>query len=157
MRIFSFFRRYHTKKTKQRFYASPSLNPSTLERNELLSLLHNHEADSNARALRHQARSIATASPLINGYFDTLDSEIFGDNGIILDLHSQDPSLNTKIEALFKSWRECIPDSHLDFWDIESLVLLYLKRCISTFKIKVISHLQSNCSYFLFSLVRVRL
>lgn len=128
MRIFSFFRRYHTKKTKQRFYASPSLNPSTLERNELLSLLHNHEADSNARALRHQARSIATASPLINGYFDTLDSEIFGDNGIILDLHSQDPSLNTKIEALFKSWRECIPDSHLDFWDIESLVLLYLKR-----------------------------
>ncbi|MCI6217838.1 MAG: hypothetical protein MR629_04815 [Helicobacter sp.] len=76
MGIFSFLsRRRHTKKTKQRFYASPSLNPSTLERNELLSLLHNHEADSFARALRHQARSIATASPLISGYFDTLDSE----------------------------------------------------------------------------------
>lgn len=94
--IFSFLsRRRHTKKTKQRFYASPSFNPSTLERNELLSLLHNHEADSFARALRHQARSIATASPLISGYFDTLDSEIFGDNGIILDLHPQDTSLNT--------------------------------------------------------------
>ena len=129
MGIFSFFKRRHSHThKKQRFYASPSLNPSTLERNELLSLLHNHEADSHIRALRHQARSVAHASPLVAGYFDTLDSEVFGDNGIILDLHSQDPSLNTKIEAMFRAWRECIPQSHLDFWDIESLVLLYLKR-----------------------------
>lgn len=125
----SFFKRHrHTKKIKQRFYASPSLNPSTLERNELLSLLHNHEVDSHTRALRHQARSVAHTSPLVAGYFDTLDSEVFGDNGIILDLHSQNPQLNTKIETLFKSWRENVPHSHLDFWDIESLVLLYLKR-----------------------------
>ena len=129
MRIFSFFKRQRqSHKARQRFYASPSLTPSTLERNELLSLLINHEADSHTRALRHQARSVASASPLVAGYFDTLDSEIFGDNGIILDLHSQDPSLNAKIESLFYSWRERIPDSHIDFWDIESLVLLYLKR-----------------------------
>lgn len=129
MRIFSFFKRHRqSPKPKQRFYASPSLTPSTLERNELLSLLINHEADSHTRALRHQARSVASASPLVAGYFDTLDSEIFGDNGIILDLHSQDPQLNAMIESLFYSWREHIPDSHIDFWDIESLVLLYLKR-----------------------------
>ncbi|TLD80168.1 phage portal protein [Helicobacter sp. MIT 05-5293] len=130
MGIFDFFTKNKKVKneSKKRFYATPSLYPSELEKNEILSLIHNAPIDSHIRAIRYQARNIATSSALINGYFDTLDKEIFGDNGIILDLHTQDSKLNTDIENKWWAWREHIPYCALDFWDIESLSLLYLKR-----------------------------
>ena len=112
----------------KRFYTAPSLNPSELEKNEILSLISNLPIDSQSRALRYQARNVATSSPLLSGYFDTLDKEIFGDNGILLDLHTQNAALNKDIESKWWVWRENIPYSHIDFWDIESLCLLYLKR-----------------------------
>lgn len=128
MGIFDFFFKKQKGKIPKKFYASPSLYPSELEKSEILSLIHNAPPDSNIRAIRYQARNIATSSPLINGYFDTLDKEIFGDNGIILDLHTHDCKLNTDIENKWWEWRENIPYSSLDFWDIESLSLLYFKR-----------------------------
>ncbi|WP_334090986.1 hypothetical protein [Helicobacter typhlonius] len=81
MGIFDFFFKKQKGKIPKKFYASPSLYPSELEKSEILSLIHNTPPDSNIRAIRYQARNIATSSPLINGYFDTLDKEIFGDNG----------------------------------------------------------------------------
>lgn len=131
MKLLNLFKRYlpnNKKPIAKKFYATPSLNPSELERNEILSLISNLEVDSKAQALRYQARNIATSSPLLSGYFDTLDKEVFGDNGILLDLHTQDTALNKYIESKWWSWREQIPNSNLDFWDIESLCLLYLKR-----------------------------
>lgn len=112
----------------KKFYATPSLYPSELEKNELLSLIHNNKIDDNIRAIRYQARNISTSIALINGYFETINSEIYGDNGIILDLHTQDSNLNKYIENLWWNWKENIPYSHIDFWDLESLILLYLKR-----------------------------
>ena len=102
----------------KRFYTAPSLNPSELEKNEILSLISNLPIDSQSRALRYQARNVATSSPLLSGYFDTLDKEIFGDNGILLDLHTQNAALNKDIESKWWVWRENIPYSHIDFWDI---------------------------------------
>lgn len=105
MGIFDFFFKKNKPKVSKKFYATPSLYPSELEKSEILSLIHNSPPDSNIRALRYQARNIATSSPLINGYFDTLDKEIFGDNGIILDLHTQDSKLNIEIETKWRQWR----------------------------------------------------
>ena len=128
MGLFDFFKKKQKSKISKKFYATPSLYPSELEKNEILSLIHNAPIDGNIRAIRYQARNIATSSPLINGYFDTLDKEIFGDNGIVLDLHTQDSKLNREVEAKWKAWRGNIPYCALDFWDVESLSLLYLKR-----------------------------
>lgn len=129
MRLFSFFKKSKPKPAKTNFYATPpSLDPSELERQELFRLLSNTQADAYFAPLRAQARSIAVSSPLIAGYFDTLNSEIYGDNGITLDMASPNAQLNTRIEKAFLRWRDDIPGSPLSFWEIESLVLLHFKR-----------------------------
>ncbi|WP_104696402.1 phage portal protein [Helicobacter salomonis] len=117
-------------KPKTRFYhpAPPSLSPSELERDDLARLLGNARVDAHFSALRAQARSLSTSSALLAGYFDTLDKEIFGDNGIPLDLYSENAELNSQIEKAFLAWRHNIPGCPLSFWEVESLVLLHYKR-----------------------------
>ncbi|WP_104750813.1 phage portal protein [Helicobacter salomonis] len=126
---FNFFKKSPPKPKIRRFYAQPpSLDPSELEKQELFRLLSNTEVDAYFAPLRAQARSISLSSPLVAGFFDTLDKEIYGDNGIALDMASDDARLNTQIEKAWLAWRSDIPFSSLDFWEIESLVLLHLKR-----------------------------
>ncbi|MCE3037502.1 phage portal protein [Helicobacter sp. faydin-H20] len=127
MRFFNFFKKPQ-KKVKKNFYQFPSLSPTELEREELFNLINNAPLDEYAKSLSYQARSLSIANPLINGYFQTLDSEIYGDNGITLDVSSSNKALNKKIEDAFYLWREKLPRSDLDFWDIESIALIYLKR-----------------------------
>lgn len=129
MGIFSFFKKQTPKAKRVNFFATPpSLDPSELEKQELFRLLSNTQADAYFAPLRAQARSIAMNSPLIAGYFDTLDSEIYGDNGIVLDMSSTNAALNQLVEKAFLRWRGCIPFSSLNFWEIESLALLHFKR-----------------------------
>ncbi|CCB80772.1 portal protein [Helicobacter bizzozeronii CIII-1] len=127
---FNLFKKKPPIPPKKRFYnpAPPSLAPSELERDDLLRLLSNTRVDANFSALRAQARSLSTTSALLAGYFDTLDKEIFGDNGISLDLYTPNAELNTQIEQAFLAWRHSIPECPLSFWEVESLVLLHYKR-----------------------------
>lgn len=116
------------KKISKNFYNFPSLNPSDLEKNELLNLINNSKIDDYTQSISNQSRSLSTSNALINGFLKTIDSEIFGDRGITLDLSSKDRLLNKKIEDTFFDWREKEQDGGLDFYDIESLVLTYLIR-----------------------------
>ncbi|TLD97881.1 phage portal protein [Helicobacter jaachi] len=126
--IFAPFFKKGTERQTKRYYAAPSLNPSLLERSELLNLALSSSFDTHIAQLRNQARALSVSNPIINGYFQTLEAEIFGDNGIILDLHSPNAALNKKIETLWTLWREQSQAQNLDFWNIESLSLLYLVR-----------------------------
>ncbi|WP_104682307.1 phage portal protein [Helicobacter felis] len=127
---FDFFKKKPPKPNKTRFYhpAPPSLAPSELERDDLARLLGNSQVDANFSALRAQARSLSTTSALLAGYFETLDKEIFGDNGIGLDLYSENAKLNAQVEKAFLEWRADIPACPLSFWEVESLTLLHYKR-----------------------------
>ncbi|WP_120952182.1 phage portal protein [Helicobacter sp. L8] len=127
---FDLFKKKSPKPNKTRFYhpAPPSLAPSELERDDLARLLGNTRVDANFSALRAQARSLSTTSALLAGYFDTLDKEIFGDNGISLDLYTPNAQLNTQVEKAFLGWKHAIPACPLSFWEVESLVLLHYKR-----------------------------
>ena len=113
---------------EKNFYNFPSLSPSELERPELLALINNARIDDYASQISNQARSLSTSNALINGYLKTIDSEIFGDKGIVLDMASSDKALNKKIENGFFKWRENEQNGGLDFYDIEHLALIYLIR-----------------------------
>ncbi|WP_104730936.1 phage portal protein [Helicobacter felis] len=127
---FDFFKKKPQNPKTKRFYhpTPPSLAPGELERDDLARLLSNARVDTHFSALRAQARSLSTSSALLAGFFETLDKEIFGDNGFSLDLYSPNTQLNSQIEKAFLAWRHDIPACPLSFWEIESLALLHYKR-----------------------------
>lgn len=130
MGFLDFFRTKSKRKKsiEKNFYNFPSLSPSELEKQELLGLIANAKIEDFAKSISYQSRSLSTSNPLISGYLKTLDSEIFGDSGFILDMASQDRELNKKIENSFYLWREREQEGGLDFFELESLALMYLVR-----------------------------
>lgn len=129
MGIFDFFKkRAKRAKIEKHFYNFPSLSPSELEKNELLGLLNNANINDYAKAISHQARSLSVNNPIISGYLKTIKSEILGDRGITLDLSTPNKELNKRIEGSFALWRGSSQNGELDFYDIESLALIYLLR-----------------------------
>ncbi|PAF49222.1 phage portal protein [Helicobacter sp. 12S02232-10] len=106
-----------------------SINYKKMYENKIRALFKDTSPDSVYTTIRVQARSLSSASPLINGYFETMESEIFGDNGFILDVNTDNEILNQKIEELWEDWCfECDQFEVFDFRDIEEFLLKYYLR-----------------------------
>ncbi|AQW81290.1 phage portal protein, lambda family [Campylobacter pinnipediorum subsp. pinnipediorum] len=136
MNIFkSFFKSSKTKtgffkpKPKIKLFRYPSLEAPEINKAELSRLIRNTDPDNANKILRNQARSISTAVSLASGFFDTLDSEILGESGFILDIATQNRKLNTTIQNAFYEWEQnCCLHGVYDFEDYEELVLNALYR-----------------------------
>lgn len=103
------------------------LKPDEINQKEILRLLQNINTNSLNSSIIKIARNITLTHPLINGHFKALEGEILGDNGFILDMHTDNKELNRKIESDF--WDFCNTSyKGFDFWDLESLILLNLER-----------------------------
>lgn len=106
-----------------------SINYKKMYENKIRGLFKDTSPDSVYTTIRAQSRSLSSASPLINGYFETMESEIYGDNGFILDVNTDYENLNQKIEELWEDWCiECDQFGVFDFRDIEEFLLKYYLR-----------------------------
>lgn len=103
--------------------------PTSMYQNTISSLLKNIDFDSASLRLLQIARNLSVSNPTIYGYLQTMESEIFGDRGFILDLNSSNEPFNLKIEELWREWeKKCYLNSDYDFRDIERFVLLHYLR-----------------------------
>lgn len=103
--------------------------PAHMYQNTINTLLKNIDFDAASLALLKVARNLSISNPTLYGYLQTMDSEIFGDRGFILDLNSPDETFNLKIEGLWKEFeQECYLNNDYDFRDIERFVLLHYLR-----------------------------
>lgn len=118
-----------TLRPKINFFKFPSLEPNQINSQEINRLLRNQELDRASEKLRNQARSISTAVSLTAGFFETLNSEIYGQNGFILDINSKDKELNLQVQEAFFKWEgECCKYGIFDFEDYEEMILTALFR-----------------------------
>lgn len=112
------------KKIIKQFFKFPSLEPKAINANEIYALSQNSDIDKANQILRRQSRSISVSTSLTSGFFETLSSEVLGQNGIILDVNTTDKALNSKIENAFFEWENgCSLNECDDFEDIEEQIL----------------------------------
>ncbi|MGH1601701.1 phage portal protein [Campylobacter majalis] len=116
-------------KTKLNFFKYPSLEPNRINSYEIHQLLKNSDLDKVSQRLRNQARSISTSVSLTSGFFEMLCSEIYGEQGFILDVTTHKKTLNQTIQKAFFKWEdECCKYGVYDFGDYEELILTALYR-----------------------------
>lgn len=105
------------------------LLPSSMYQNTINALLKNIDFDSASLKLLHLARNLSISNPTLYGYLQTMESEILGDRGFILDLGSPNEDFNVRVESLWKEWeKNCYLNNDYDFRDIERFVLLHYLR-----------------------------
>ncbi|CAD7288240.1 phage portal protein [Campylobacter suis] len=115
-RVFNFFR-WH------------SLSPNEANASEIYSLGVNTDPDLASARLRNQARSLSVNNSLTSGFFDTIASEILGEQGLTLSINSSDELLNKKAEKAYFDWeRNCCPYGVYDFEDLEEMALISYYR-----------------------------
>ncbi|MCD8213780.1 MAG: phage portal protein [Campylobacter sp.] len=116
-------------KQKINFFKFPSLEPNLINSYEIMQLLKNKELDKVSARLRAQARSVSTAVSLTAGFFETLNSEIYGEQGFILDVTTKNKALNVSIQNAFFEWeKQCCKYDIFDFEDYEEMILTALYR-----------------------------
>ncbi|WP_052137591.1 phage portal protein [Campylobacter sputorum] len=112
------------KKRVQQFFRFPSLEPNALNANEIYALASNTDIDKSVSFLRKQSRTISVSTSLTTGFFETLSSEVLGEQGIILNINTQDKKLNDRMEKAFFEWEvSCSINGSDDFEDIEEQIL----------------------------------
>lgn len=115
----------------ERNYSSDfrSLNPKELYRNEFLKISQNTDPDSVYTRIRTQARGLCNSSALMSSFFETMESEIYGDMGFVLDVNTGNENLDKKIEGLWAGWcKSCDIEEIFDFKDFEELALKHYLR-----------------------------
>lgn len=116
-------------KTKLNFFKYPSLEPNRINSHEITQLLKNSDLDKVSHRLRNQARSISTSVSLTSGFFEMLCSEIYGEQGFILDVTTPKKGLNQAIQKAFFKWEGvCCKYGVYDFEDYEEMILTALYR-----------------------------
>ncbi|PAF53251.1 hypothetical protein BKH42_06905 [Helicobacter sp. 13S00482-2] len=106
-----------------------SLNPKELYKNEFFKISLNTDPDSVYVRIRNQARGLGNASALISSFFETMESEMYGDMGFILDVNTGNDELDKKVEGLFAHWcLFCDLEEIFDFRDFEELALKHYLR-----------------------------
>ncbi|WP_162166223.1 phage portal protein [Campylobacter fetus] len=111
------------------FFNWRSTNPSFVKQNETYKLAINTDPDNANKILRSQARTISVSNSLASGFFETLTSEILGEQGLILDVTSGNATLDKKIEKMFFDWElDCCPYGIYDFEDIEEMAVIAFYR-----------------------------
>lgn len=119
----------HQKKSKNFSANHNQFLPSNMYQSTINHLLKNIDFDSASLKLLHLARNLSISNPTLYGYLQTMESEIYGDRGFILDLNSSNEPFNLKVEALWKEWeKNCDLNNDYDFRDIERFVLLHYLR-----------------------------
>lgn len=129
MRLFGFeFKRFKNTIKRQFSHLNPLHNESVYYK-QTQKMLQNLDLDSASLRLLKYARNLAISNPSIYGYFQTIESEIYGEKGFILDLDTPNEDFNIKIEKMWKDWeRECDVFSQFDFKDFERFILLHYLR-----------------------------
>lgn len=116
-------------KPKINFFKYPSLEPNRINSYEISQLLRNQDIDKVSAKLRKQARSISTSVSLTSGFFETLCSEIYGEQGFILDITTPKKNLNQAVQKSFFEWEHiCCKYGVYDFGDYEEMILTALYR-----------------------------
>lgn len=104
-------------------------SPDTIYYNSMLKLTRNLDLDSSSIRLLNTARNLSISSPILYGYLQIMESEIYGDKGFILDLNSPNEDFNQKIESIWKQWESsCDYNEEFDFRDIERFALIHYLR-----------------------------
>lgn len=106
-----------------------SLNPKELYKNEFIKISQSTNPDSVYTRIRQQARGLSNSSALISSFFETMESEIYGDMGFVLDVNTGNDNLDKKIESLWTRWcNACDVEELFDFKDFEELALKHYLR-----------------------------
>ncbi len=112
------------KKKVLRFFKYDSLNPTQLNQAEIYALGRNSSPDQANQSLRRQARGLSTSVSLTGGFFETIKTEVLGEEGIRLNVTTENKDDNEKIEKSFKQWKEfCCLHNVYDFEDYEEMLL----------------------------------
>ncbi|PAF50843.1 phage portal protein [Helicobacter sp. 13S00477-4] len=130
MRIFGFeFKKLKTAIKRQFSHYMGALSPESVYYKQTAKMLQSLDLDSASLRLLKIARNLAISNPSIYGYLQTMESEIYGEKGFILDLDTQNEDFNLKIEGFWKEWeKECDLKGEFDFKDFERFVLMHYLR-----------------------------